>query len=70
MLRSIVVSVLIFGGAVAWLVYGFLDHWTLFGLIVLSLVVAVLGVGVAIRIWVFLRLRARHASELHGENRR
>lgn len=69
LLRFIVVSVLIFGGAVAWLVYGLLNRWPIGGLVVLWLVVAILGVGVAIRIWAFVRLKAQHASELHDEKR-
>jgi hypothetical protein len=67
LLRFIVVSVLVFGGAVAWRVYGFLNRWPIGGLVVLSLVVAILGVGAAIQIWVFVRLKAQHASELHDE---
>lgn len=68
MFLFIVVSVLIFGGAVAGLVYGLFSHWPIGGLVVLAVVVAVLGVGVAIRIWVFLRLKAQHASALPAEH--
>lgn len=56
----IVVSALVFVSAGALLIYGLLSQWPPGGLVVLAALVGLFGVGLAIRIWIFLRLRSEH----------
>lgn len=67
LLVSIVVSVLVFGGAIGLLIYGLIAHWPTAGLVVISVLVVVFGAGVAIRIWVYVRLKSQYASVRRAE---
>ncbi|GAA5098247.1 hypothetical protein GCM10025760_33240 [Microbacterium yannicii] len=70
LLVFIVVSALVFLGAGACLVYGFLFQWPAGVLVVLAALVCILGVGLAVRTWIFLRLRSEEATSRghHGRS--
>lgn len=68
LLVFILLNTLIFAGAAALLINGLFDQWAIGGVVVLAALVILLGVTVAIRIWIFLRLRSQYASSRHDQH--